>query len=98
MHESPTRRLTVAQLAKAAALSRFAFFGRFSRAVGAVPKEHLLTWRMALAKNLLRQKEGGVAEIAEQVGCCSASAFSIALTRHVGLSQTQDAREQTSRA
>jgi hypothetical protein len=28
----------------------------------------LLAWRMALAKNLLRQKEGGIAEVTERVG------------------------------
>ncbi len=30
--------------------------------------EYLLAWRMALAKNLLRNKEGNVAEVAERVG------------------------------
>ncbi|HEY1557666.1 MAG TPA: AraC family transcriptional regulator [Kofleriaceae bacterium] len=37
MHESPTKAWTVAQLAKAAALSRSAFFERFSRVVGRCP-------------------------------------------------------------
>jgi hypothetical protein len=68
MHESPTQAWTVAQLAKESALSRSAFFERFSRTVGVAPMEYLLAWRMALAKNLLRRKEGGVAEIAERVG------------------------------
>ena len=94
MHESPTRPWTVAQLAKEAALSRSAFFERFSRAVGVTPMEYLLAWRMALAKNLLRRKEGGVAEIAERVGYSSASTFSVAFTRHVGLPPTRYAREQ----
>ncbi|WP_420964411.1 AraC family transcriptional regulator [Bradyrhizobium sp. B120] len=94
MHESPTRAWTVAQLAKEAALSRSAFFDRFSRAVGVAPMEYLLAWRMAMAKNMLRQNESGIAEIAERVGYGSASAFSVAFTRHVGLSPTQYAREQ----
>lgn len=85
MHESPTKVWTVAQLAKEAALSRSAFFERFSRAVGVAPMEYLLAWRMALAKNMLRQNESGVAEIAERVGYGSASAFSVAFTRYVGL-------------
>ena len=89
MHESPTRSWTVAQLAKEAALSRSAFFERFSRAVGVPPMEYLLAWRMAMAKNLLRRKEGSVAEIAERVGYSSASAFSVAFTRHVGLPPTR---------
>jgi AraC-like DNA-binding protein len=94
MHESPTRAWTVAQLAKEAALSRSAFFERFTRAVGVAPIEYLLGWRMALAKDLLRRKEVTVAEVAEQVGYSSASTFSVAFTRHVGLPPTHYAREQ----
>jgi AraC-like DNA-binding protein len=94
MHESPTRPWTVAQLAKEAALSRSAFFERFSRAVGVAPMQYLLAWRMALAKNLLRRKEGGIAEVAERVGYSSASTFSVAFTRYVGLPPTRYAREQ----
>jgi AraC-like DNA-binding protein len=95
MHESPTRPWTVAQLAKEAALSRSAFFERFSRAMGVAPMEYLLAWRMALAKNLLRRNEGGVAEVAVRVGYGSASAFSVAFTRYVGLPPMRYAREQT---
>jgi AraC-like DNA-binding protein len=94
MHESPTQPWTVAQLAKEAALSRSAFFERFSRAVGTTPMEYLLAWRMALAKNLLRSKEGGVAEVARRVGYSSASTFSVAFTRYVGLPPTRYAQEQ----
>jgi AraC-like DNA-binding protein len=95
MHESPTEPWTVAQLAKEAALSRSAFFERFNRAVGVAPMEYLLAWRMALAKNLLRRNEGGVAKVAERVGYSSASAFSVAFTRYVGLPPARYAREQT---
>lgn len=94
MHEIPARPWTVAQLAKEAALSRSAFFDRFSRAVGVAPMEYLLAWRMALAKSLLRRKQAGVAEVAERVGYSSASTFSVAFTRHVGLPPTRYAREQ----
>jgi AraC-like DNA-binding protein len=94
MHESPTRPWTVAQLAKEAALSRSAFFERFNRAVGVAPIEYLLAWRMAMAKNLLWRKEGGVAEVAQRVGYSSASAFSVAFTRYVGLPPSRYAREE----
>jgi AraC-like DNA-binding protein len=93
MHDNMARPWTVAQLAQEAALSRSAFFERFSRAVGVTPMEYLLAWRMAQAKNLLRRKEGGVADIAERVGYGSASAFSVAFTRHVGLPPARYARE-----
>jgi AraC-like DNA-binding protein len=94
MHESPAQSWTVAQLAKEAALSRSAFFERFTRAVGVAPMEYLLSWRMALAKSLLRRSEGRVAEVAERVGYSSASTFSVAFTRHVGLSPMRYARDQ----
>lgn len=94
MHESPTRPWTVALLAREAALSRSAFFERFSRAVGVAPIEYLLAWRMAIAKNLLRRDGCSVAEVAQRVGYSSGSTFSVAFTRHVGVSPTQYAREQ----
>jgi len=55
--------------------------------------EYLLAWRMALAKDLLRRKEAGIAKIAEQVGYSSASTFSVAFTRHVGLPPARYARD-----
>ena len=94
MHESPTKAWTVAQLAKEAALSRSAFFERFSRAVGLAPMAYLLNWRMALAKTMLRRSEAGIAEIAERVGYGSASAFSVAFTRHVGQPPARYARQR----
>jgi AraC-like DNA-binding protein len=55
--------------------------------------DYLLAWRMALAKDLLRQGQGRIAEIAERVGYGSASTFSVAFTRHVQLSPMQYVRE-----
>jgi AraC-like DNA-binding protein len=94
MHESPTRAWTVAQLAKEAALSRSAFFARFTQALGIAPMEYLLAWRMALAKHLLLRNEVTVAEVAQRVGYSSASTFSVAFTRHVGLPPSRYAMEQ----
>ena len=92
IHAHPEQQWTVAQLAKEAALSRSAFFARFNRAVGMAPMAYLLTWRMALGKQLLLEKAGGIAEVAQRVGYGSASAFSVAFTRHVGLPPTRFAR------
>jgi AraC-like DNA-binding protein len=84
IHANPAHNWTVAELAKAAALSRSTFFVRFCAAVGVAPMMYLLTWRMALAKNLLRGKSLAVADVAERVGYRSASAFSVAFSRYVG--------------
>lgn len=92
MHENPARSWTVEQLAKAAALSRSAFFERFSRAVGVPPMEYLLAWRMALAKDLLRRNEHALADVAERVGYSSASTFSTAFSRYVGQPPARYAR------
>ena len=92
MHREPMRAWTVAALATEAALSRSAFFDRFQRAVGLPPMAYLLAWRMALAKDLLRRKEGSIADVAERVGYASASAFSVAFRRHVGQAPTHYTR------
>ena len=84
MHTHLARSWTVPQLAKTAALSRSTFFERFSRQVGLSPMEYLLAWRMAVAKDLLRRDNLGLAEVAERVGYGSASTFSTAFSRHVG--------------
>ena len=83
----------MAQLAKRVALSRSAFFERFTRIVGLAPMEYLLAWRMALAKDLLRRDDSiGLAEVAERVGYGSASTFSTAFSRHVGQAPSRFAR------
>lgn len=89
MHARVEHRWTVAQLADAAALSRSAFFDRFTRAVGVAPMEYLLSWRMELAKDLLRREGMPIADVAERVGYASASAFSTAFSRHLGQSPRQ---------
>jgi AraC-like DNA-binding protein len=94
MHGNPARSWTVAQLAKEAALSRSAFFDRFTRAVGLPPMEYLLAWRMAVAKDLLRRDELRLSAVAERVGYSSASTFSTAFSRHVGQPPGRYARAQ----
>jgi AraC-like DNA-binding protein len=85
IHADPARPWTMAELAKEAALSRSAFFDRFMRNVGVPPMEYLLGWRMALAKDMLRNHEVDIADVAERIGYGSASTFSTAFSRYVGL-------------
>lgn len=94
LHGDPAHSWTVADLAGKAALSRSAFFERFSRAVGLPPMEYLLGWRMAIAKDLLARNDVGIAEIAERVGYGCASTFSTAFRRCVGQPPGRYARQQ----
>ncbi len=84
MHAHIGRAWSTSQLAKIALLSRSAFFDRFTRVVGVAPMGYLLMWRMEIAKQLLREGELTVAEVAERVGYGSTSAFSVAFSRSVG--------------
>jgi len=85
MHEDVAQPWTVEGLARAAGLSRSSFFDRFARRVGMRPMEYLNGWRMAVAKDLLRQPGLSLDEVAGRVGYGSASTFSIAFSRHVGM-------------
>ncbi|MFC5522268.1 AraC family transcriptional regulator [Polaromonas jejuensis] len=92
MHAHIDRAWTVGDLAAVAALSRSAFYDRFTRMVGVAPMEYLLGWRMEIAKQLLRHEALPVAEVAERVGYGSASTFSVAFSRRVGQSPSRYAR------
>lgn len=93
LHARPAHPWTVTELATEAALSRSAFFARFTHKLGLPPMEYLLGWRMALAKQLLLRERGlGMEEIAERVGYSSASTLSVAFARHAGIPPARYAR------
>ena len=94
MHQDPARPWTVEQLANAAALSRSAYFQRFTQAVGLPPMEYLLTWRMAIAKDLIARGGTPMERIAERIGYSSSNTFSTAFRRHVGRSPRGYAQER----
>lgn len=92
VHEDVARRWTVADLARAAGMSRAVFAERFMRTVGMSPMQYVLEWRIALAKDLLRRERAPLSEVAERIGYQSASAFSTAFARHAGCSPSAFAR------
>ena len=53
---------------------------------------YALGWRIAMAKDLLHREKMGVAQVAEQVGYSSASTFSFAFARSVGMPPIRDLR------
>lgn len=93
LHARPHHPWTVVELAAEAALSRSAFFARFTRTLGIAPMEYLLAWRMALAKRLLRDRDLSLEQVAERVGYATANTFGVAFARHVGMSPARYARE-----
>lgn len=92
LHASPQHPWTVVELATQAALSRSAFFARFTRALGIAPMEYLLAWRMALAKRLLLRRTLSLEQVAEHVGYATANTFGVAFARYVGMSPARYAR------
>lgn len=92
IHDHPERTWTVERLAGEASLSRSAFFERFQRTVGMAPMEYLVSWRMALAKDLLCRSGDTIAEVAGRIGYSSTNTFSTAFKRHSGLTPAQYAR------
>jgi AraC-like DNA-binding protein len=91
-HAAPREAWSVSLLAGLAAMSRSTFFSRFTEAVGVPPMEYVLAWRMALAKRLLKHGARPITEVASQVGYSSPSTFTVAFTRHVGMSPGKFAR------
>ncbi|PRY41481.1 AraC-like DNA-binding protein [Umezawaea tangerina] len=85
VHAEPGRRWTLEELAKIAMMSRSTFATTFRSRVGRPPLDHLIEWRMQLARAALRTNDSLTA-IAEAVGYQSESAFSTAFRRVVGTS------------
>ncbi|MEU4482484.1 AraC family transcriptional regulator [Micromonospora sp. NPDC023966] len=86
MHARPAHAWTVAELARAVAVSRSTLAARFKQVIGKGPLEYLTAWRIELAADRIRRGEETNATIAREVGYGSESAFSVAFKRATGLS------------
>lgn len=85
LHDDPARAWTVAELATAVNLSRAAFARRFSALLGSAPLEYLTSWRMALARERLRDTDDRLAAVAQAVGYASEFSFAAAFKRAHGV-------------
>ena len=74
----------MADLAAEAALSRSAFARRFTELLGLGPLAYLTDWRMALARERLRDSDDRLAAVAQSLGYGSEFAFAAAFKRHHG--------------
>lgn len=90
---------TVAELAGLTDLRRSAFHARFTQRVAASPMDYLLSWRMLVARELMRSRSGcgedqkSLPDVARSVGYGSAASFIRAFSRYVGRTPGRFARE-----
>ena len=86
LHQQPSRRWTIDDLATECGSSRSVLSERFNQLVGKPPIEYLTGWRIQLAAERLRSSPDTLARIAETVGYESEASFSRAFKREMGLS------------
>lgn len=100
LHQRPQEPWTVAGLGDAVGLSRAALARRFTTLVGTPPLQYLTDWRMALARERLRDTSDTLAQIAADVGYAE-YAFAAAFKREHGIAPGRwraDARATVDRA
>lgn len=83
LHAEPSRAWTLASMAAEAGMSRARFAAHFVRQVGMPPGEYLTTWRLGLARSMLRRGLP-VKQVADEVGYASASALGRVFTQRLG--------------
>lgn len=83
VHAEPARAWTLDTMAAQAGMSRARFAANFAQHVGMPPGEYLTSWRMGLARKLLRRGLP-VKQVAAEVGYASASALGRVFARREG--------------
>jgi AraC-like DNA-binding protein len=97
LHRDPAHAWTLDELARTAGASRSVLAERFQALVGTSPMQHLTQLRMLLAANLLRGGSASLAQVAEDVGYQTDTAFSRAFRREYGLPPATWRRRQAVR-
>jgi AraC-like DNA-binding protein len=98
LHDRPAQAWTLQDLARAAGTSRSVLAERFQQMVGSSPIQYLTRWRMTLAANLLLCRSNvPLAQVAEQVGYQTDTAFSRAFRRQFGAPPSAWRRSQARR-
>lgn len=84
MQASPTHEWRVSELAREAGISRSVLADRFTELIGESPMRYLAGWRVQLAKQMMRDGDSSIAEIAAHVGYEPEAAFNRAFKRSAG--------------
>jgi AraC family transcriptional regulator len=77
--------LSLESLSAAPAMSPFRFARAFKRATGQSPRQYVITRRIERAKELLRSREGDIADVAQLVGFSTQSHFTAVFHRQCGI-------------
>ncbi|OSZ75062.1 AraC family transcriptional regulator [Hydrogenophaga sp. IBVHS1] len=85
LHHKPAHAWTLDELARSAGTSRSVLAERFQLLVGSSPMQYLTQWRMMLAANLLCRSKAPLAQIAQDVGYQTDTAFIRAFRREYGV-------------
>jgi AraC-like DNA-binding protein/mannose-6-phosphate isomerase-like protein (cupin superfamily) len=85
IHDDPSRRWTVDDLAREAGASRTVLAERFNAVMGKAPIEYITSWRMQLAAERIRTGSESLASVAADVGYESEAAFNRAFKRVTGV-------------
>jgi AraC-like DNA-binding protein len=86
LHDRPAEPWTVGSLAAAVGVARATLARRFTDLVGEPPMSYLTGWRIAVAADLLRDRQLTLTTIARRVGYASPFALSAAFKRATGVS------------
>jgi len=85
LHRKPGAGWRVDTLAREAGMSRTVFAERFAALLGRTPMQYLAAWRMHLADEMLRAHRSSVAQVAEELGYQTETAFRRAFKRVRGV-------------
>ncbi len=89
MHSGYSRRITLAEIARAAHLSPHHFLRLFKSLHGRTPLQYLTRLRLDRARDLLAGSSRSVLEVCLDVGFESPTSFSLLFRRHFGMSPTE---------
>jgi AraC-like DNA-binding protein len=95
MHEQPAHDWTADELAERVGLSPSALRQRFADLLGQPPMQYLTRWRLALAAAMLSSSDRAIAQVAEEFGYESESAFSRAFKREFEMPPAAWRRQRT---
>lgn len=81
IHSDPKNNWTLENIAKNIGMSRSSFAARFKQLVGITPINYLTSWRMNKAKELIKNHQLPLIEVAENVGYSSEASFNRAFKK-----------------